>query len=110
MSDTAKKPKYYKELLQIPIWTAVVSFTVGTLIFGLFMVDTEGVKLLYLGFWYTLFALIINAIVFIIMVTLSFIYRNHQTEILKYASIQLINIPIVILYLFLIFSNLNSNL
>ena len=37
MNDTAKQPKHYKELLQIPVWTAVVSFTVGTLIFGLFI-------------------------------------------------------------------------
>lgn len=105
MSDTAKKPEYYKELLQIPIWTAAVSFIVGTLLLGLYKVDDHNEKILIIGFYYVSFAFYINLIVFLIMVILSFIYRNHQTEILKHASIQLINIPIAILYLFLIFSN-----
>ena len=105
MNDIVKQPKYYKELLQIPVWTAAVSFIIGTLLFGLHMVNIRNDGILFIGFFYVLIAIIINLIVLVIMVTLSFIYRNHQTEILKYASILLINIPIVILYLFLIFSN-----
>ncbi|WP_188621216.1 hypothetical protein [Flavobacterium suaedae] len=105
MSDTPKQPKYYKELLQIPVWTAAISFIIGTFLFGLYKVDNHNEKILIIGFYYVSFAFFINLVVFLIMVILSFIFRNHQTEILKYASIQLTNIPIVILYLFLIFSN-----
>lgn len=103
MNDTVKQPKYYKELLQVPVWTAAISFVIGTFLFGLYKVDDHNEKILIIGFYYVVFTFLINLVVFLIMVILSFVFRNHQIEILKYASIQLINIPIVPLYTFLLY-------
>ena len=104
MSYNKTTPKYYNELLQLPIWTAAISFIVGTILFGFQMITNENNNLLIIGFFYVIIAFIVNLVILLIMVILSFVYRNHQSDILKYASIQLINIPIAIAYIFILFN------
>lgn len=98
----------YGELVsRIPIWLFNITFGIGTLllILGLSFHDYE--PILMTGFFYILIAFVINAVVFVLLMTLSFVFTSHSNAIRANTLLLLLNIPVAILYFFIIISGIN---
>ena len=107
MSETDQQPQQFKTtgITSVPVWTALISFTIGTFLFLLQFVVASSVKdnIWIIGLFYIIIAFIINLVVLLAMIIMSFVRKEQQKEILINTSIQLINIPIAILYLYILF-------
>ncbi len=89
----------YKNLSQI---TALTSFVIGTLLFCLFLILKDRVPIVVIGMYYVVIAFTINTIVFsVLLFSIPFFWEN-RLELFRYCGILLLNIPIVILYFFLV--------
>lgn len=97
------KSKWLNKILHTPIVLTIISFTIGTVFLGLHLVDTTSLSIVIIGFYYVLLAIVVNLLFLLALIVLSFIYRKHQKEILMRTAWILINIPIVIIYMFIIF-------
>ena len=97
-------PIKIKELLQIPSWIFGCSLGIGTIILLLHLAMREE-AITVMGFFYILIATLINGIALVVFVTLSYVYRQYQKEILLRASLLLLNIPIAIGYAYLALSD-----
>lgn len=95
--------KWLNKILHTPIVLTIISFTIGTVFLGLHLVDTTSLSIVIIGFYYVLLAIVVNLLFLLALIVLSFIYRKHQKEILMRTAWILINIPIVIIYMFIIF-------
>lgn len=95
-----------QQILKIPFWTASISFLFGTIIMLLYLINEDD-KLVVLGFLYVAVASVINLAILLAMVALSFIHREHQKAILENTATILINIPIAIIYFFIIIKQIN---
>lgn len=102
-------------ILRTSIVTAAVSFIVGSVIFWLYIIEKDkpytivneeivstADDLLYVGAAYVVVAFLINILVLASLIICSFVYRKYQRTILKQATILLINIPVAILYIYLL--------
>jgi hypothetical protein len=85
---------------------ALLSFAIGTILFGLYFAIPDSVHLIILGFFYIICAALINAIAFVNLF-LEFISKPFEREELAIKMlIVLSNIPIAFLYILII---ANSN-
>ncbi len=82
--------------------TAFISFAIGTFLFLLFVFITQSLKLIYLGFAYVLGAIIINSIVMHYLVYLLLNFPRAWKKLILTCLIVLSNIPISMLYLYVI--------
>jgi hypothetical protein len=109
-------PKRIRTIVLIPIVASGISFIIGTIIFLLYYIEKNspatnidgyiqrpGEFLIYIGAAYTFTAFVINSILLLVLAICSFIYREYRFTILKYTSLLLVNIPVVALYLYLLF-------
>ena len=94
--------------LSISMKIAIISFTIGTLLFGTHFLIPRSDTLFVIGLYYTLTAIFVNGIMF-----LKLIYdwiidpeKRYSTE--KQGLVLLANIPIAILYFFIIFYSITS--
>ena len=96
--------------LNLPISTkiAFISFTIGTLLFGSYFIIPDTDNLVYIGLFYTLTALTINGILFLKLVYNWITDPTNRYSIGKQILVLLANIPIAILYLFIIAHNIIS--
>lgn len=99
--------KHINSLLQVPVITALISFIIGTIFFGLFIAGNE--EMLIYGFFYVVIAAIINFVILLLLIAVSFANKKYQTIILLRTSLMLVNIPVAVLYLYLIF-NFKTNI
>lgn len=92
------------------IWLAIVSFVIGTFLFlGYFLFDyPDKDRVIITGLFYTLFALIINAITFIYLLFQYFKHPVKRDLIVIEGFFLLCNIPIAILYFYIILTNFNT--
>lgn len=113
MSHTYEKlPKKIQVILRLPIITALISFVIGTTLFLLYWmtfdlkttVFNQDISLPIIGLFYVVIAFVFNGLLLAALIIFSFIYRHYQFTILKYAAVILINIPITILYIYLLFN------
>ena len=93
---------YY--LLNIPIWIFLISFSGGTFLFLLYLAGNND-SIFMAGVFYLAAAFIINAIAFVAMVISIFFYYDYWQIILLRAALLLVNIPIALLYLFILLGN-----
>lgn len=84
---------------------AFLSFSIGTLLFVLFCI-TKSETLIIIGFYYVITALFFNSIVFINLVFNLIVYKTMYGFQLKCVFILLLNIPITLLYLRIVFQQL----
>ncbi len=96
-----------KKYINLGRRTALVSFMIGTLIFGLYFV-TSNSNLLFLGYGYVVCVGIINLIIFILVRSQSKKDPYHQKKVLQTCRIMLANIPILILYVWISLTLLNN--
>ena len=83
MATTDKKYLAWIKLLhRVPVFTFFISFAIGTLLLLLYMAN-ENEQVLIAGFFYVLFAALINFIVLLVMVAASFVHRQYQKTLLQ---------------------------
>lgn len=82
------------------------SFVIGTLLFAIELIQPN-YKLVGFGFSFVGYTFLVNALLFIIVISCSALFRTKQKSLLKTAGLLLLNIPVTIIYLMILLS-LNS--
>lgn len=82
-------------------YLALGSFGIGTFILLLYLLFPEEESLLFAGFFYVLFASLINGLVLLNLLYRFCIYPNEREILAIKMLIMLANIPIAILYFFI---------
>ncbi len=85
-------------------YLAISSFAIGTILFMLTFILTSDFKnhLIVIGFYYVGIVLLINLLYLIIMIISLFVTEFYHEYIIKKGFIMLANIPIAILYFFIL--------
>jgi hypothetical protein len=87
---------------RIPVWLFKISFCTGTLLLVLGMLFRKCDPIILIGFFYTIIAFAVNAIAFVVLIILSFVFRTHSYKIRFNTALLLVNIPIAVLYVSII--------
>lgn len=87
----------------LPKKTAITSFALGTLILFAFLLTGQSDDWLILGFFYTLIAIIVNFCVLVYMCFCAAAFPEHRQQILLDTAILLINIPVTVFYIYVVF-------
>jgi len=95
-----------QQIQELPLWTAGISFVFGTILFLLYLIERND-EIIICGFLYVVAAVVINLAILLAMVALSFIHREHQRSILLHTLVLLLNIPVAVVYLFILFNSNN---
>ena len=82
-------------------YLALASFTIGTFILLLYLLFPRAENLLILGFFYVLFASLINGIVFLKLLFQFCVHAAERETLAIKMLIMLANIPIAILYFYI---------
>ncbi len=89
-------------------YLAIGSFVIGTLLLLLYLSIPSYMEIIIFGYLYVLFATLINSIV-LLNLCYQFITKPLERESIAIRILILLsNIPITILYIFIIFNNLNN--
>ena len=83
---------------------ALISFIIGTLLFGCHFLDNYNDRLMIFGLFYLIFAIIINLIVFFYLIMQLVVDIENQEQNFIRILILLSNIPIALLYIHIIFN------
>lgn len=86
---------------------ALGSFGIGTLLMLTYKMLPEFEMMLIIGLYYVLIALAVNAVVFLYLLYCFAAYAPHREYFAIKMLIMLANIPIVIFYLYVLFSAVN---
>jgi len=78
--------------------TALISFIIGTLIFGLYFITSNG-ELLFIGYGFIILAGIFNLIVMFVILAKSKSDSENRTGLLKATRLMLINLPIMFIFI-----------
>lgn len=92
---------YYHDMKTICQYCAGISFSIGTLIF-LFYITSKSDGLIILGLYFTLFAALINFLLFAINTICAFYSKTYWKKYLLNSGLLLLNIPVVPLYIYLV--------
>ena len=95
--------------LPISMKIAIISFTIGTLLFGTHFLIPRSDTLFVIGLYYTLTAIFVNGIMFLKLIYDWITNPTNRYSIEKQGLVVLANIPIAILYFFIIFYSITSN-
>ena len=94
--------KTYK--LHFSTWLAILSFSIGTPLFGCYFLNTSKEVLLVPGLCYLIFSFVINLIVlFYLLMQLVVDIENQEKNFIR-ILILISNIPITLLYMYIIFN------
>nr|WP_321236237.1 hypothetical protein [uncultured Psychroserpens sp.] len=83
--------------LKLSTLTALVFFSIGTLLLLLHVVFRNQFDVTIIGLYYVLFAIVINSIIVVILL-IDLILNNTKVEALKSIGVILLNAPIALLY------------
>ena len=86
-------------LIQTSRWTALISFSFGTILFLTQLVFSNSVDLLVLGLFYVIIAAFINLIFVIALFVEMFLRPLMVEQLMITLGIVLLNIPVVWIYL-----------
>ena len=97
--------------IKTPLFVAKWSFIIGTLLFlahfVLNFIDPHNNIIAITGFFFVVAAIVVNLIVFVLTIGTSLCYPEYQNQMVLNAFIQLANIPIAMLYLYIVVSFTN---
>lgn len=93
--------KYYPDMKIICRNCAIFSFSIGTVIFLLYLFS-KNEKAIIFGLYYTFFAIVLNFILFIFNTLCALFSKNNWKNYLINSGILLLNIPVASLYLYLV--------
>ncbi|WP_445732751.1 hypothetical protein [Mariniflexile sp.] len=91
-----------KDLIFFGKLIAFLSFTLGTVLLALFLYFEKSPDIGNLGFYFITSALVVNSLLFSVNAIAILIDKKHRIELLKTCGIMLFNIPIALLYLYII--------
>ena len=89
-------------LNEIGLTITVFSFAIGTILLAFFLYFGESNILLEFGFVFIIVAFVINTIILTVLFGSAMLNPKHRLETLKTCGIMLLNIPLVIFYIYLI--------
>lgn len=92
---------YYPDFKKTCQYCAITSFTLGTLLFIIFLISEKN-TILFFGLYFTLFAIAFNALLFLINTFCAIFSDKNRKKYLVNSGILLINIPIAILYFYIV--------
>ncbi|WP_323789456.1 hypothetical protein [Psychroserpens sp.] len=95
---------------QIGQIVALLSFVLGTCLLSFYLFFGEDLINLGFALTYVIIALIINFIVFIVVIINGLFTKNNKGEALKTCGLMALNIPIAILYFYMVILFPNQNL
>ncbi|WP_296377955.1 hypothetical protein [Winogradskyella sp.] len=81
---------------------ALVSFVIGTIFLSLYLYYGESVVSVFLAFLFVIAAIITNTVILTVIIGAAILNRVDRLEALKTIITMLINIPIAILYFYMI--------
>ena len=81
---------------------ALLSFVIGTILLSLYLYYDEKVVPIYLAFFFVVGAVIINIVMVIVITGRAILIESERIENIKTIAIMLINIPVSILYLYMV--------
>ena len=84
--------------------TALLSFGFGTILFSLFLYFGESIVPIMVGVKFVIVAILVNSILFFTNIILAITNSKNRMELLKTCGILLLNIPIAILYFYIVIS------
>lgn len=96
------KDKRVDLLLAVPKWLFNVTLGINTVLFLQALINISNEFLVTIGFFCLVIVLVINTFTFLVLIVFSFIYKYYQRSIAINSLILLANIPIAILYMFII--------
>lgn len=88
-----------KKHITLGKWTALISFIIGTLIFGLYFFTSNG-ELLFIGYGFIILAGIVNPIILSAILFKSNSDSVNHKKLLKTSGLILINIPIMFIFIY----------
>ena len=83
--------------------TALASFVAGSTIFALYSYFGEPDFPIQIGILFVIGALVINTGIVLVLIGAALLKSENRIELLKTCGIMLLNIPVVILYFYLLF-------
>ena len=83
---------------------ALLSFGFGTILFSLFLYFGESIVPIMVGVKFVIVAILVNSILFLTNIILAITNSENRIELLKTCAILLLNIPIAILYFYIVIS------
>jgi hypothetical protein len=95
---------HHLKLIHTARWTALISFSLGTLLFLTQLAFSNSVDLLVLGLFYVIIAAFINLIFVIALFVEMFLRPLMIEELMITLGIMLLNIPIAMMYLMILFN------
>ena len=96
-----------KLINKIGVWTAALSFLIGTLLLLVFYAICSGWAILA-GYFFTIIAGIINAGILLVLIFKALKDKKNRKSYLKTSAIILINIPVAIAYFYFVIILLNT--
>jgi len=81
---------------------ALLSFVIGTSLLAFYLYFGPDYMPLGLAFAFILLAIIVNSVLFIAIIGTTMFRKTHQLEALKTCGLMLLNIPISLLYFYMI--------
>ncbi|MFD1063330.1 hypothetical protein ACFQ1Q_08725 [Winogradskyella litorisediminis] len=81
---------------------ALLSFVIGTIVLAFYLYFGESVIKIYAAFLYIMVALIINTVIFAVILGATILNKTNRIEGVKTLAIMLCNIPISILYFYMV--------
>lgn len=88
-----------KKHITLGKWIALISFIIGTLIFGLYFFTSNG-ELLFIGYGFVILAGIVNLIILLAILIKSTSDSANRKKLLKTGGLMLINIPILFIFIY----------
>ncbi|MBU3821159.1 hypothetical protein KO566_03730 [Flavobacteriaceae bacterium XHP0103] len=89
-------------LIQVSKIVALISFIIGTTLFSLFLYLGESHISVIIGAKFLIVAVLINVILFVLNLLLALVPNENRIEYLKTGGFILLNIPMAILYIYVI--------
>ena len=81
---------------------ALLSFVIGTTLLAFYLYFGENFIPLGLAFLFIIVAIIVNSVLFVAIIGTTMFRKTHQKEALKTCGLMLLNIPIAILYFYMV--------
>lgn len=93
-----------KNLILFVKIVALLSFLIGTVLLAIYLYFDYLNAISMFGFYFVIIAFIANAILLIVNIIAIIIDSNYRTELIKACAFMLLNIPIAILYFYIVIS------
>ncbi|WP_224995134.1 hypothetical protein, partial [Cesiribacter sp. SM1] len=105
--DVGNKQMRTERHIRLGRLTAIISFLLGTIIFGLYYL-TSSSDLLFIGYGYILVAGLVNIVVIALLLNRVRKDQINRKGLLRTSGIMLLNIPVMLLYCWIAFILLNT--